>query len=181
SGFSSSGADGGGVAIEARKPRESIAPGVLDLCELVESQSLMSASSVNRTDSRDSYRDDVDPVLRVRTVEDDCTWEVVGAGGRLWDFNLSYVAFVEDGEKSSKEEMSVEEFSRRVEGASTYFSSISSESGSAGDGEWISYGEFEEGVDGYVMIKKVKSGVFEVKVSGGEGVSVLEQDFRVEV
>ncbi|UPT22981.1 hypothetical protein FOF52_20215 [Thermobifida alba] len=179
--LSSSGGGVGGNSVEPRKPRESIAPGVIDLCEIVEGKGLMSASSMNRVDSRKFYRDGNDLEFGVRTVVDDCTWEVVGTGGHLWDLNLSYVAFIEDGEDSSKEDMSRMEFERRVERASDLFLSISSESGSIGNGEWFAYGEFDEEVDGYVAVQEVKSGIFEIRISGREGIPVLEKDFKTAV
>ncbi|RCV50053.1 hypothetical protein [Marinitenerispora sediminis] len=178
-----------GQAVETRQPRETTAPGVLDLCELVQTQSLMSASPYNRTDDATRYEDtaEEEPELAPRTVTDECSWEVASSGGGNWRLTLSYRAFMSDSPDESRADLAAGEYSARSDSARAEFASIENEGpldSSVGESHYV-YGESRSGADAYAYVGLVKSGVFMIHVSGPEEIDnppdIPEQEFRAEV
>jgi predicted nucleic acid-binding Zn-ribbon protein len=186
---SDSGVSGGepGV-VESRQPRETMPPELLDLCELVEAQSLMSASPYNRTEEEDDYIDtatgseDVDP----RTVSDECAWEVTAGSASVWQFELSYRAFIETEGPESLSELADEEYRGRVDASAGEGPRPEAEgpvAGMSGESHYW-YRTSDTDGDSYELVRIVKSGVYEVRLTGpDESTSepVAEQDFRREL
>ncbi|MGI5120283.1 hypothetical protein ACQEU5_12210 [Marinactinospora thermotolerans] len=176
------------AAYETREPRETTEVGVLDLCELVQTQSLMSSSPFNRVDEGDDYRDTAadDPNLAPRTVSDSCTWDVPAGGGGNWKFSVSYIAYMSDGDEQGKGELAEGEFSREVDETRGGFSPVIAEGelGSVNGQSRYFYGD-SSGRRSYGAVRQVKSGVYVIRVSqassGSSTEPTSEQEFRVAV
>lgn len=184
-GGSSSSGDNPAIA-KSREPRESTAPGVLNLCDLVEGQSLASAAPFNRIGDTENYSDTAEdnPGEDPRTVRDECSWEVASASGGNWIFSLSYVAIMEA--KGNRRELANREYDRRVEDMSEELSSVTSE-GSVERLEGKSryaYGSTDSGGRAYRLVRMVKTGVYEITFKDPEDTGkdpVSEQDFRTQM
>ncbi|MFC4560527.1 hypothetical protein ACFO4E_01525 [Nocardiopsis mangrovi] len=186
SGFSPS-SPGPASGTESREPRETTPPELLDLCELVEAQSLMSASPYNRTSDDDVYSDTAvdDPEADPRTVSDDCAWEVTAGSTSVWDFELSYRAFLETEGNTSLEELAEAEFSDRMDAAGEEIPTPDSEGavpGMPGESHQV-YDQSASSGDSYLVIRIMKSGVYQIKLTGpseSTAEPTSEQDFRQE-
>lgn len=168
---------------QSRKPRETTAPGVLNLCELVEGQSLASAAPYNRVDNGKDYSDTAEdaPGKKPRTVSDDCSWKVPSASGGNWMFDLTYVAYM-DATKD-RDKIADKEFVDRIENERQSYTSVESDGPVErfeGDAEYF-YGTTDSESYAYSLTRKVKSGVYRIKFEkSGKASEETEQDFSTQ-
>ncbi|MDA0567292.1 hypothetical protein LG943_23660 [Streptomonospora sp. S1-112] len=114
----------GPQSIPTREPRESMSPGLLDLCAVLEQDVLTTDLYPRRQDDGgtppDSATMEPAPDPDFRTVEDECSWLVSPDGLTDWRLELSYTAYVESSGSTSvaaraEEEMASAEQRLRTE------------------------------------------------------------------
>ena len=165
SGFSSAGGEeqNGQLIVPEQtiKSRDSLDSGALDLCGGTIPQAEVSAT---RVDNGDAYEDPGEGEVP-RVVVDQCTWNVIPAGGAgsPWQLDFSYAAFVASAGNTEASEEASQDYEDRVSLAD----SLGLEAGSSGeagvaDESRFFHGLTEAGTTVYVVVMRSGDTVYEM-------------------